>query len=251
MNQFDPMHNQPESEKGVEIDLGELFMYLFERLPIILLVTVLCGALAAAYSLFMYNPKYTTTSKIYLVDTEKSEVVSNSDLQLGNSLAKDYLQVFEMTPLKELAREYLGEENEDAIIGTTVTPSNPTGTHILYVNASSQIPENAQLVANAYAEAACDFMEMRMSVPRPTILEQAPLKTTPSSVSRPVIILLGLALGLVVSLIIFTIIFVMDDRIVRDEDINKYFDFSCLGVVSDHNSKSQNNQKKRITKSNE
>lgn len=247
MNQNHTDNPQQNEESILMIDVGELFLRLLEKLPIILIAAVIGGLLMTAYSFLWYQPKYRTVSKIYLVDTENKEAVTYSDLQLGNSLASDYLKIFEMEPLKELAAENLGEAHADAMETTSVSPSNPPGTHMIYVTVSSVIPEDAQLVANAYAEAACDFIETRMMVPRPTILEEAPLVTVPYSTSRLVNIALGILAGAFLAAVFFVVLFIFDDRIKRSEDIGKYFDIPCLGVVTLNDPKTV---KERVKKQN-
>ena len=232
MNQNNAENSRQTNDKTIMIDLGELFFRLFEKLPVIIAAAIIGGLVLTLYSILWYQPKYRTVAKIYLADTENKEVISYSDLQLGNTLAIDYLRIFEMKPLKEIAKEHLGEEHQDALLGASVSPSNPTGTHLIYVTVSSASPENAQLVANAYAEAACDFIEKRMMIPRPTILEEASLVTAPYSTSRPVNVALGIVGGALLAVIFFSVVFIFDDRIKGSEEISNYFDLPCLGVVA-------------------
>lgn len=232
MNRYDSDYDYRNHDDGVVIDLRELLIYLINKLPLILIAALIGGLIMTAYSYVWYQPKYRTSASIYIVSTGNKETISNSDLQVGNSLTSDYLRIFELKTLEELVKDRLGEEQEMAMQNTEVSPSNPTGTHMIYVTVSSTSPEDAQLVANAYAEATCDFIETYMMVPRPTVIEKASLATEPYSFSKPVLIGLGIVGGALAAMLLGTVLFISDDKIKKSEDISKRLDIPCLGIIT-------------------
>ncbi|MDS8295530.1 capsular polysaccharide biosynthesis protein CpsC, partial [Streptococcus pneumoniae] len=62
---------------------------------IILLVALVTGAGAFAYSIFIVKPEYTSTTRIYVVNRnqENKPGLTNQDLQAGTYLVKDYHEI--------------------------------------------------------------------------------------------------------------------------------------------------------------
>ena len=84
----------PRNEVGeTEIDLVELFYRLLENLKFIIPAALIGALLAGVYTFNFVTPKYTATSKLYVVNTSNS-VVDLSALQIGSQLASDYKEVF-------------------------------------------------------------------------------------------------------------------------------------------------------------
>ena len=80
--------NQNEDE--IEIDLMGLLYYYKSKLIIIILV-FLIGSVAAGFGTYYFiTPKYTATSKLYMVSASNDSIVDLTDLNLGTSLSSDY-----------------------------------------------------------------------------------------------------------------------------------------------------------------
>ena len=73
----------------IEIDLGELFAVLMKRWWLILLTTVLCGALALLGTLTLMKPKYESSAMLYIL-SKTTSVTSLADIQIGSELTADF-----------------------------------------------------------------------------------------------------------------------------------------------------------------
>ena len=83
----------------ITIDLFEI-LYLFRQKIVFIIIALLVGAIAAGlYTKLMITPKYSATSKIYIVSSSSSSVVNLSDLQIGTNLAPDYKELMTARPL--------------------------------------------------------------------------------------------------------------------------------------------------------
>ena len=77
------------NDDEVEIDLLEIFYALKKKILLVLMVALVGGCIAAAYTQFLMTPIYSSTSSI-LVLSKETTLTSLADLQLGASLTSDY-----------------------------------------------------------------------------------------------------------------------------------------------------------------
>ena len=229
---MDAQQNAPEAE----IDLVELMYRLLEKWAIIVLSCILGAVIACAYTLFMVTPQYTATSKLYVVNS-KDSAINLSDLQIGNYLAADYMEVFSNWHVHEMVLERLGLPYSYKQLSNMITVTNPNDTRILYIKAVSPDPQEAKDLADTYAEVAREFIAVKMDTEQPNIFEEALLPTAPSSPNKTKNALLGFLLGMVVSCGIIILQFLMDDRLRSSDDIEKYVQLPTLGMMPKQNKK--------------
>lgn len=229
---MDAQQNAPEAE----IDLVELMYRLLEKWAIIVLSCILGAVIACAYTLFMVTPQYTATSKLYVVNS-KDSAINLSDLQIGNYLASDYMEVFSNWHVHEMVLERLGLPYSYKQLSNMITVTNPNDTRILYIKAVSPDPQEAKDLADTYAEVAREFIAVKMDTEQPNIFEEALLPTAPSSPNKTKNVLLGFLLGMVVSCGIIILQFLMDDRLRSSDDIEKYVQLPTLGMMPKQNKK--------------
>ncbi|MBZ4299145.1 capsular polysaccharide biosynthesis protein CpsC, partial [Streptococcus pneumoniae] len=84
-----------KEQNTIEIDVFQLLKTLWKHKLIILLVALVTGAGAFAYSIFIVKPEYTSTTRIYVVNRnqENKPGLTNQDLQAGTYLVKDYREI--------------------------------------------------------------------------------------------------------------------------------------------------------------
>ena len=221
----------------IEIDLVELMYRLIERIRYIIAAAILGAVLAGLFTTLFIKPKYTSTSKLYVLNS-KDSAINLSDLQIGNYLASDYTEVFKNRHVHQRVIDNLGLSYTTRQISGMVSISNPSDTRILYINVTSTSPEEAQSMANEYAKVAREFIAATMDTAQPNVFEEAWLPTAPSSPNRLRNIILGGMLGGLVACIIIFIQFLQDDKIRTAGDIQKYVELPTLGMMPLRGSKS-------------
>ena len=219
-----------QQTEGTEIDLVELMYRLIEKWAIIVVSCILGAVIAGAYTFFFVTPKYTATSKLYVVNSNDS-AINLSDLQIGNYLASDYTEVFSNWHVHEMVLERLGLDYSYKQLSNMISVTNPSDTRILYINVVSEDPQEAKDLADTYAEVAREFIAVKMDTKQPNVFEEALLPSAPSSPNKTRNVLLGFLLGLVVSCGIIVIQFLTDDRLRSADDIEKYVQLPTLGVM--------------------
>ena len=83
------VHTGNPEDDEIEIDLGQLFFALRQRIVYLLLALVLGLGLGFGVSRFVLTPTYTSTSMIYVM-TKETTLTSLADLQIGSQLTTDY-----------------------------------------------------------------------------------------------------------------------------------------------------------------
>ena len=216
-------------EEDMEIDLVALFYRLLEKIHWILLTALIGAAIAGVYVYKLATPIYQATSKIYIVGSDTT--ISLSDLQIGSNLAADYQEVFKNWHVHELVDKRLNLDYSYTQLSSMISVTNPANTHVLYVSAKSADPQEAKMVADAYAQVAREFIATKMDMREPNIFEEAMLPNKPVSPQKARAIIIGFLLGGLLAAAIVIIKFLSDDRILSGEDIAKVGGLTTLGMV--------------------
>lgn len=142
-----------ENQGEIEINLKDILAVLFKRWWIILLVTLICGALMFGYAYATYTPRYQSTAKMY-VNNDASEIggnlvsISSSDLMAAQQLVNTYCQIIESrltleAVIKEAELQYTYEQ----LLGM-ISCGSVNETEIFYITVVSRDPGEAKAITN-------------------------------------------------------------------------------------------------------
>lgn len=224
------MDDTADNGAEVEIDLMELFYRLIENAKKIIAAALAGMIIMGIYSFVLATPMYEATCKLYVMSASDS-AINLSDLQIGSYLTSDYQEVFDTWEVHEMVLSQLGLDYSYEQLESMIEVTNPGDTRILYITVTSDDPQEAKTMANAYAEVASSYIAKTMKTDEPSILSAALLPTKPVSPRKTLNMALGLVLGAVVMMAIVVVQFLMDDKIKTAEDIRKYIDMPTLAVV--------------------
>ena len=222
---------QIKEDEEMEIDLLDLFQFFKSRFLILLVVFLLGAVLAGGITKFLITPKYTATSKLYMVSASNDSVIDLTDLNLGTSLSEDYAELIKIRPiLEEVIKDYdLSYTYEDLLKMLTIAPVGDT--RILSISVESTSAEEAQKIANKLADKAVTYLPKLMDTAAPNIAEKANVPPEPSSPNLIINTLLGAFGFLVVALIVLTVLYLRDDTMRTAEDVEKAFGIMPLTVI--------------------
>ena len=136
-----------------------------------------------------------------------------SDLQMSTYMISDYQEVFNNwyvhdSVVRQLDLPYTYSELQDMLKVT-----NPSNTRVLYVSVTAEDPAQAQLMADAYAEAARVFIAEHMGTSIPAVFETALLPEKPSSPARLLNVAVGLLLSFLSASAVFAVRFLLNGGI--------------------------------------
>ena len=217
----------------IEIDVIQMLKALWKRKLVIVIVAIVTGMIAFAYSSFVIKPEFTSTTRIYVVNRNQGDKpgLTNQDLQAGTYLVKDYREIILSQDVLEKVVTDLGLTINAKALAKKVQVTVPADTRIVSILVSDHKPDEASRIANALREVAAQKIISVTRVSDVTTLEEARPATSPSSPNIRRNTLMGTLVGAGVVIILVLLFELLDDRIKRPEDIEEVMQLSLLGVI--------------------
>ena len=227
------MNNQ--ENQAVEIDVFAMLKTLWKRKFSIVLVALVFAIAAFGYSAFLAKKEYQSTSRIYVVSRQNQDnnALTNSDLQAGSYLVKDYREIILSQNVLSQAIEELKLDMTPAELSKKISVSVPTDTRILSITAKDGDPKEAARIANGLRNVAAEKIIAVTKVSDVTTLDEAEVPQTPSSPNIRRNVLLGFIAGAGLIVVLLVVVEVLDDRVKRPEDVEELMGLPLLGVVPD------------------
>ena len=227
------MNNQ--ENQAVEIDVFAMLKTLWKRKFSIVLVALVFAIAAFGYSAFLAKKEYQSTSRIYVVSRQNQDnnALTNSDLQAGSYLVKDYREIILSQNVLTQAIEELKLDMTPAELSKKISVSVPTDTRILSITAKDGDPKEAARIANGLRNVAAEKIISVTKVSDVTTLDEAEVSQSPSSPNIRRNVLLGFIAGAGLMVVLLVVLEVLDDRVKRPEDIEELMGLTLLGIVPD------------------
>ncbi|WP_298616502.1 Wzz/FepE/Etk N-terminal domain-containing protein [uncultured Streptococcus sp.] len=227
------MNNQ--ENQAVEIDVFAMLKTLWKRKFSIVLVALVFAIAAFGYSAFLAKKEYQSTSRIYVVSRQNQDnnALTNSDLQAGSYLVKDYREIILSQNVLTQAIEELKLDLTPAELSKKISVSVPTDTRILSITAKDGDPKEAARIANGLRNVAAEKIISVTKVSDVTTLDEAEVPQSPSSPNIRRNVLLGFIAGAGLMVVLLVVVEVLDDRVKRPEDIEELMGLTLLGIVPD------------------
>ena len=227
------MNNQ--ENQAVEIDVFAMLKTLWKRKFSIVLVALVFAIAAFGYSAFLAKKEYQSTSRIYVVSRQNQDnnALTNSDLQAGSYLVKDYREIILSQNVLSQAIEELKLDMTPAELSKKISVSVPTDTRILSITAKDGDPKEAARIANGLRNVAAEKIIAVTKVSDVTTLDEAEVPQSPSSPNIRRNVLLGFIAGAGFMVVLMVVVEVLDDRVKRPEDIEELMGLTLLGIVPD------------------
>lgn len=217
---------------SIEIDVLYLLRKLWSRKFFIIFIALVVGTIALLGSVFLIKPKYTSTTRIYVV-SRTADGITNQDLQAGSYLVKDYQEVITsnevLSSVIDKEKLSLTPNELSSMISVTI----PTDTRVISISVEDDNAQEATTIANTVREVAAEKIKAVTKVDEVTTLEAAEVPKEPSSPNIKRNTLIGVIAGGVLAVISIIILEVLDDRVRRPEDIEDVLGLPLLGIVPD------------------
>ena len=231
MNQNTDIELKDTRNEEMEIDLLELFGYFMSKIWWIVCAFIIGALIAGLITAFVITPKYTATAKMYMVNSSSQSVVDLTDLNIGQSLSGDYVELLKTRPIvegviQEQNLQYSYKELVD-MMGLSVVNE----TRIIQIDIRSPDPREAMEIANSLADKGVSELPKLMETPAPHIAEYAIVPVNKSSPSLTKNTVIGALLATLLMLAIFTVQFLRDDTFRSAEDIEREFGVMPLTTI--------------------
>lgn len=218
---------------SIEIDVLYLLRKLWSKKFFIVFVGLLVGTIALLGSVYFIKPKYTSTTRIYVVSRTSDTTLTNQDLQAGSYLVNDYKEVITSS---EVLASVIDQEKLSMSAGQLfgeISVNIPTDTRVISISVTDTDAQRACDIANTVREVAAEKIKAVTKVDDVTTLESATKASHPSSPNVKKNAAIGFLAGAFVAIVGILVAEVLDDRVRRPEDIEEVLGLTLLGVVPD------------------
>ena len=218
-----------ENDDEIEIDLRELFLALKKKIAWILLTAFIFAGAAGLITKFAMTPIYSSTAQLYVVS--KGGLSQLTDLTMGTQLTQDYMVIVKTRPVLDKVIEDLHLDMDYKELGDKITVVNPSDTRIMQITVTDKDSEVAREITQDLAEVTSKTVAKKMDVKSPTIIEKAYKAEQPDSPSLKKNIVIGALLGFILMAAAIVIQYLMNDTILKEEDIEKYLGINTLAQL--------------------
>lgn len=218
---------------SIEIDVLYLLRKLWSKKFFIIFVGLLVGTIALLGSVFFIKPKYTSTTRIYVVSRSSDTSLTNQDLQAGSYLVNDYKEVITSS---EVLSSVINQEKlsmSASELSKDIAVTIPTDTRVISISVTDTDAQRACDIANTVREVAAEKIKAVTKVDDVTTLESATKPSHPSSPNVKKNAVIGVLAGAFLAIVGILVAEVLDDRVRRPEDIEEVLGMTLLGVVPD------------------
>ena len=218
---------------SIEIDILYLLRKLWSKKFFIIFVGLLVGTIALLGSVFFIKPKYTSTTRIYVVSRSSDTSLTNQDLQAGSYLVNDYKEVITSSEVLSSVIDQEKLSMSASELSKDIAVTIPTDTRVISISVTDTDAQRACDIANTVREVAAEKIKAVTKVDDVTTLESATKPSHPSSPNVKKNAAIGALAGVFLAVVGILVAEVLDDRVRRPEDIEEALGMTLLGVVPD------------------
>lgn len=218
---------------SIEIDILYLLRKLWSKKFFIIFVGLLVGTIALLGSVFFIKPKYTSTTRIYVVSRSSDTSLTNQDLQAGSYLVNDYKEVITSSEVLSSVIDQEKLSMSASELSKDIAVTIPTDTRVISISVTDTDAQRACDIANTVREVAAEKIKAVTKVDDVTTLESATKPSHPSSPNVKKSAAIGALAGVFLAVVGILVAEVLDDRVRRPEDIEETLGMTLLGVVPD------------------
>ncbi|WP_270315374.1 Wzz/FepE/Etk N-terminal domain-containing protein [Streptococcus infantarius] len=218
---------------SIEIDILYLLRKLWSKKFFIIFVGLLVGTIALLGSVFFIKPKYTSTTRIYVVSRSSDTSLTNQDLQAGSYLVNDYKEVITSSEVLSSVIDQEKLSMSASELSKDIAVTIPTDTRVISISVTDTDAQRACGIANTVREVAAEKIKAVTKVDDVTTLESATKPSHPSSPNVKKNAAIGALAGVFLAVVGILVAEVLDDRVRRPEDVEEVLGMTLLGVVPD------------------
>ena len=214
----------------LEIDLVEVFYAILSHWALILITTVGLATAAYCYGRFMVTPVYSSSSALYVL-SKSTSITSMADIQVGTNLTSDYMEVVKTRPVVEKVMKSLGVVDTYSRFVRKISVSNPSNTRFLRITVQDPDAAFAKSVVDELADVSAAFISEKMDQEPPTIIQYGYSDGRPVTRSARYYAALGGLAGAVASVAIIVLMYLLNDKIMTPEDLEKRTGLNVLASL--------------------
>ena len=243
-----------------EISIQEIIGILLAHLRLIIILTILMGAVGYSYAKFILPPQYTSSIKIYVTagakprEYSEDEQINGAEINTARTLAATYIVILDDTSVYEAISDKLIEDYDmndlrnyftvsmddvgkeyipAAQIKKLVTIAAVNNTEVLQVTVTSQVPAFSADICTYISEIAPEMIIRTTKAGYVETVSPAKVPTSPSGPNIPRFGLLGMVAGFAIAVGIALITSFLDNTVKSGEELKERFGVPVLAEIPD------------------
>lgn len=227
-----------QNDDEIEIDLQKLLLALWKKAWLILLCTIVGGALFLAFTFFFITPLYKASAMLYVNNSSfsvgsTSFSISNSDLVAAQSLVDTYVVILKTRPtldrvIADTGVDYTYEELYEMIEAAPVN-----STEIFEIEVTSPDPQEAEAIANSIATVLPNRISDIVDGSSVRIVQSAVVPAEKDSPSLGKNTAIGAVLGFIACCSVIVMLELMDSQIHDQETLVELYHLPVMAVIPD------------------
>ena len=225
-----------DKESSMELKMHELLLAYARRWKLILLCTILAGAIMLGYTMIGVTPMYRTGATIYVNNArsvDDKEYMTGADWTAATYLVKGYMVLAESDTVLERVAERLDEKYSTSQLRGMITVSQVEKTVIFAVYVTHSNPKEAAHIANVVAEVIPLAGPEVIVGSSARVIDTAKVPVGRYSPSYTRNALIGAVAGLLLAVVYVTIMCLRDTHIKDENDLTDMFELPILGIIPD------------------
>lgn len=224
-------NNQMNRNDEIEIDLFEVIGLLLHHWWAIIGTGILFGAAALAFTYFAIVPQYRSVTKMYVLNRQTEDTLTNSDLQAAAMLTKDYAELIKSRTVSEAVCNDMHLNLSPEQLSSKISVSTPSDARVISIAVIDPDPEMARDLANEVRNKAAQHIQAVMNSEAVNVVDMANLPTSRYSPSYRRNGMMAGMVGVVLACAIILLRYMLNDTVRDAEDVEKYLGMSTLGSI--------------------
>ena len=222
----------------IEIDIGRVFRAIMARAFRVIVVSVLCAAIAFGYTFHLVTPMYQSSAMFYVNNNSFSVgdaalSITSGDLVTSRGLVDSYIVILKTRETLNEVIDYAGVDLSYGQVSGMISASAVNETEIFRVTVTNPDPQEAEKIANAIAYILPKRISNIIDGTSAKIVDSAVIPAGPSSPSYTKNTLVGFLVGFLLSAGLIALKQIFDTTVRTEEDIEQVCPHPVLSLVPD------------------
>lgn len=240
--------NTNNTNDEIEIDIMEIIMVLMRWIWAIGLAALIGGLMMLVISKFFITPTYNSTTRIVVLNTDNSDTLTYTDLQVGTQLTSDYSELITSRYVVESVIETFNLDVTYEEFVENVAVSTPSNTRIIDITLTDTDPLKAKEMVDELRNVAAQRIVEVMNIEAVNVVDEGNVPTKKAAPSVGKYTLIGILAGGFLAVAVVLVLYLLDDTIKSSEDIEKYLHLSTLGLIPIIETEEESKKKRSTTK---
>lgn len=225
-------------KEEVEIDVQRLFRVIWQKLWLVVLVSILGAVVAFAGTFFLITPEYQASAKFYVNNSSltvgnASVSLSSGDLVTSRNLVDSYIVILNTRESLNDVIDYAGVDRSYTEVKNMLSSEAVNATEIFQVTVTSTDPQEAEAIANAIAYILPKRISSIIEGTSAKVVEAAVVPSVPSSPSYTNNTMIGFLLGFVLVVVFIVLRELYDVTIHTMEEVAQICKNPVLAAIPD------------------